>query len=385
MSRNWIALPQRAGETSRQAHADLPPGTYERELSKEGFFGPATHMYHRHPPTGWTKWEGPLRPRAFDLTKLGPSPVSPWEAPLVLGNAHMKLRWWQLSGAMDFLARNADGDELIFVHEGSGDLYCDYGHLTLRAGDYLMLPRSTMWRLDAGAPMALLLIEATGSSYRLPEKGLVGRHAIFDPAVLDLPRIDDAFRAQQTESPWQVVVKRRDEVSSVTFPFNPLDAVGWHGDLAPVRLNVADIRPLMSHRYHLPPSAHTTFLSDRFVVCTFAPRPFETDPGALKVPFFHNNDDFDEVIFYHAGDFFSRDNIKPGMLTFHPCGFTHGPHPKALEAALTPRRAATDEYAVMIDARDALDIGAKASAAEWTGYVQSWQSAASPKATKKVR
>ena len=97
-----------------------------------------------------------------------------------------------------------------------------------------------------------------------------------------------------------------------------------------MRINVRDIRPVMSHRYHLPPSVHTTFLSDRFVVCTFMPRPFETDPGALKVPFFHNNDDYDEVIFYHAGDFFSRDNIHPGMMTFHPGGFTHGPHPKAL-------------------------------------------------------
>ena len=93
----------------------------------------------------------------------------------------------------------------------------------------------------------------------------------------------------------------------------------------------------MSHRYHLPPSVHTTFVADRFVVCTFVPRPFESDPGALKVPFFHTNDDFDEVIFYHAGDFFSRDNIRPGMVTFHPSGFTHGPHPKALRRQLTPQ------------------------------------------------
>jgi homogentisate 1,2-dioxygenase len=373
MSRHWISLPQRAGETSRQAHADLPAGTFERELGKEGFFGPATHMYHRHPPTSWTSWEGPLRPRAYDLTRLAGDVASPWQAPLVLGNAQVKLRWWQIQGPMDYLVRNADGDELIFVHQGRGDLFCDYGRLALKAGDYVMLPRSTMWRIDAGEAMALLLIEATGASYRLPEKGLVGHHAIFDPGVLELPQIDDAFRAQQTDSPWQVKVKRRGEVSTVTFPFNPLDAVGWHGDLAPVRLHVSDIRPLMSHRYHLPPSAHTTFLADRFVVCTFAPRPFETDPGALKVPFFHNNDDFDEVIFYHAGDFFSRDNIKPGMVTFHPCGFTHGPHPKALANALTPKRSNTDEYAVMIDARDALDPGPLMAAAEWTGYVESWQ------------
>ena len=386
MSRRWISLPQRAGETSRQAHADLPAGTFERELGKEGFFGPATHMYHRHPPTGWTGWEGPLRPRAFDLTKLAGETGSPWDAPLVLGNAQVKLRWWQLAGAMEFLARNADGDELLFVHQGKGDLFCDYGHLAVKAGDYVMLPRSTMWRLDApeppGEPMALLLIEATGGSYRLPEKGLVGQHAIFDPGVLDIPQIDDAFRAQQTESRWQVKVKRRGEISTVTYPFNPLDAVGWHGDLSPVRLNIADIRPLMSHRYHLPPSAHTTFLGERFVVCTFAPRPFESDPGALKVPFFHNNDDFDEVIFYHAGDFFSRDNIQPGMVTFHPCGFTHGPHPKALAGMLTPKRNSTDEYAVMIDTRDALDPGPAMAGAEWTGYVESWR--AKPETSAKI-
>ena len=118
------------------------------------------------------------------------------------------------------------------------------------------------------------------------------------------------------------------------------------------RLNVKDIRPLASHRVHLPPSAHTTFVAERFVVATFVPRPFETDPGAIKVPFFHNNDDYDEVIFYHAGDFFSRDNIKPGMMTFHPSGFTHGPHPKALESMLEQKKPATDEVAVMIDARD---------------------------------
>ena len=129
------------------------------------------------------------------------------------------------------------------------------------------------------------------------------------------------------------------QVSTVTYPYNPLDAVGWHGDLAPVRLNVADLRPVASHRYHLPPSVHTTFSRDRFVVCTFAPRPFETDPGALKVPFFHNNDDFDEVLFYHAGDFFSRDHIEAGMMTFHPVGLHPRPAPQGAEEHAEPAQA----------------------------------------------
>ncbi len=376
----YIAFPHIEGVASRQAHADLPPGTYERELGKEGFYGPATQMYHRHPPTGWTSFEGPLRPRAFDLAKLegkdkGNDPSSPWNAAELLSNAALRLRFWRLEGAMSDLARNADGDELIFVHSGEANFYCDYGHLKIATGDYLVVPRGTMWRIDK--PMDLLLIEATGSSYQLPDRGLIGAHAIFDPAMLDVPRIDEAFRDQQQDSgEWRVRIKRENRISTVTYPFNPLDAVGWHGDLAPVRLNIGDIRPLTSHRFHLPPSAHTTFVANRFVVATFAPRPFETDPGAIKVPFFHNNDDYDEVIFYHAGDFFSRDNIRPGMMTVHPCGFTHGPHPKALESMLVQKKPSTDEYAVMIDARDALDIGPAAQAVEWDGYAESWMASA---------
>ncbi len=372
--RKFIALPRVEGRASRQAHCDLPEGTFERELGKEGFFGPATMMYHAHPPTGWLGWEGPLRPRAFDLDKIPGGMASPWKAAPVLSNASVKLRYWRCDRSMDHLVRDADGDELLFLHRGSAELFCDYGHLSLTAGDYLMLPRSTMWRIEVASPVDLLLIECSNGSYTLPEKGLVGQHAIFDPAMLDVPTIDDAFLAQQGEHETAVVIKRQNRLSTVTYPFNPLDAVGWHGDLVPVRINIKHIRPIMSHRQHLPPSAHTTFLGDRFVVCSFVPRPFETDPGAIKVPFFHNNDDYDEVIFYHAGDFFSRDNIKPGMVTWHPCGFTHGPHPKALMRMYEQTKPGTDEYAVMIDARDPLEMGEAAAATEVEAYAQSWRS-----------
>ncbi len=373
---DWI--PVRAGEGlhSRQAHVDLPEGTYEREISKEGFFGPAAFLHHRRPPTGWTRFEGPLRPRAFDLNRLNPGAPSPWAVGRVLGNASTDIRFWKLDGAMPALARNADGDQLLFVHAGAGDFFCDYGRIAYEAGDYLYVPRGTMWRLRPGTPTAILMIEATNTHFRLPDRGLLGPHALFDPALLDTPVMDEVFRAHQDEAGEVAVeIKKRGQVSVVTYPYNPLDAVGWHGDLAPVRLNVRDIRPLNSHRYHLPPSAHSTFVSDRFVVCTFAPRPFETDPGALKVPFFHNNEDYDEVLFYHAGDFFSRDHIEAGMMTFHPTGFTHGPHPKALKNMLVQPKPATDEYAVMIDTRDPLDVGEAAGAVENPAYVDSWKGA----------
>ncbi|TAE32718.1 MAG: homogentisate 1,2-dioxygenase [Alphaproteobacteria bacterium] len=371
--KKYISFPLVQGTASRQAHADLPEGTYEREISKEGFFGPASFMYHPKPPTGWSAFEGPLRPRAFDLTKIGMMHHSPWNTDRILYNAHTEVRYWTLDAAMPSLVRNADGDQLLFIHRGGGDLYCDYGHLAYETGDYIMIPRSTMWRLEPHSVTEVLMIEATNNHYKLPEKGLLGGHAIFDPAMLDIPQMNDAFVAQKHDRETRVEIKKLGVVSVATYPYNPLDAIGWHGDLCVVRLNVRHIRPILSDRYHVPPSVHTTFVTDRFVVCTFAPRPFEGDAGAIKIPFFHNNDDYDEVLFYHAGDFFSRDHIEAGMMTYHPCGFTHGPHPKALKNMLKQSKAATDEYAVMLDTRDALHVGESMGDVELKEYVDSWK------------
>lgn len=373
--RKGITYPHREGICSRQAHADFPKqAIYEREAGRSGFFGPAAHFHHQHPPTGWQEWQGELRPRAFNFNHVEESTqLSPWDVPPLLHNQQCKIRVWKLKQSMPFLARNADGDELLFIHQGSAELYCDYGHLTVKTGDYVLIPRATNWRLEPHEPMFILMIECSDGAFGLPDKGMVGQHAVFDPAVLDVPQINTVFKAQYSEDTTRVLVKRHDQLSTITYPFNPLDAIGWHGDLSVVRINWRDIRPLMSHRYHLPPSAHTTFVGDGFVVCTFVPRPIESDPGALKVPFYHNNDDYDEVLFYHEGDFFSRDNIEAGMVTFHPAGFTHGPHPKAFEAGRQNQKKRTDEVAVMIDTRHALEFSKAAQSVELVDYVYSWR------------
>ncbi|MDG1286598.1 MAG: homogentisate 1,2-dioxygenase [Rickettsiales bacterium] len=377
-----ISFPRIEGDAARQAHCDLPEGTYEREFGKEGFFGPCSHLSHANPPTGWINWEGPLRPQAFDLNKLEGVSNTPWKAQRIMHNHTLDFRIWKTSGKMDHLACNGDGDDLLFVHSGEGSLFCDFGHMTFKSGDYIVLPRALRWRLECKGEATILLMEATNDYFQLPDKGMVGPHAIFDQAMLDVPKIDDAYKAQMSSSEeWNVVIKARGGLSTVTFPFNPLDVVSWHGDNLPVKINWRDIRPLMSHRYHLPPSAHTTFMTSRFVVCTFAPRPAEMDPGALKVPFYHSNNDFDEVIFYHEGEFFSRDNIHPGMLSFHPCGFPHGPHPKAFNIAaeadktrkMTDPPKMLEEVAVMIDTRDAVELDDGIADTEWKGYVDSWK------------
>ena len=133
--KNWIEFPRIEGETSRQAHADLPAGTFEREIGRDGFFGPAAHIYHRHAPTGWTKFEGPLRPRAFDAVAAAALANEPFKAVPLLGNANCQLAIWRIAEAMPHLVRNADGDLLLFIHEGAGELFCDFGHLSYRDGD----------------------------------------------------------------------------------------------------------------------------------------------------------------------------------------------------------------------------------------------------------
>lgn len=375
--RKWFSFPLKEGEASVQAHCDLPENAFEREVGKEGFFGPATHMYHEHAPTGWTEWEGDLRPHAFDTNKVEVDESCPLSAPNLLENANVRVRIWKTSESMKHLVRNGDGDDCLFIHQGEGSLFCDYGHIRFSEGDYLVIPRSTSWRIETEGQVVMLMIEATNSSYMSADRGMVGDHAIFDPAVLVHPKIDDAFNRQKSSNEsWKVHIKSRNKLNRVTYPFNPLDAVGWKGNLTVFRLNWRDIRPLMSHRYHLPPSAHTTFVADGFVICTFVPRPIETDPGALKVPFYHNNDDYDEVLFYHKGDFFSRDNIDAGMITLHPCGFPHGPHPKALAASQSNPKKETDEVAVMIDTRLPLDMTDTAKSVENPDYVYSWRTPA---------
>ena len=361
------------GLTSRQAHVGLPPGTVEEEHGRSGFFGAASHLYRLHPPTAWTKAEGPAVHRALDTHRLPATDDDLWPT-LLLGNAEVNIGFHRrASGRPEFL-RNADGDELHFVHRGTGTLRTEYGPLAYREGDYLLVPRGTTFRFEPATPTDTLVVEAYDSALALPERGLLGRHAVFDPAVLEVPEPE----AVEEEGEFVVVVKREGFDTRVTYPFHPCDVVGWKGDVAPLRLNVADIRPVVSPRYHLPPSAHTTFVGEGFVVCTFAPRPVESDPEALRLPFFHRNIDYDEVLFYHRGTFFSRAGIGEGMVTFHPHGLHHGPQPSAVErdraAGAAPGRTA-DEYAVMVDARRPLHLGPAAADLDVPGYAMSWEQA----------
>ena len=368
-------IPYVRGRVAAQAHVALPDGTVEEEYARNGFFGRYAHLYREHAPVGWTRIEGPLRPRLYDLAAAPPGDYLAGRLP-VLANVDCKVHVAALGDAMPYLFRNADADELLFVHAGGGRLETDFGPLAYEPGDYLVIPRGTAYRLVPSSVTRLLIVETAGE-LAVPDRGMLGQHALFDPAVLDVPSPEERSQLASglggcRPGEWRVVIQRQGALTSVFYPHCPLDAVGWKGTLTVWRLNVRDIRPVSSDRYHLPPSAHTTFVAPNVAICTFAPRPLENgDPRALKVPFYHSNIDFDEVLFYHSGEFFSRDGIQPGMLTFHPQGIHHGPQARA--AARAPAAQRTEEIAVMIDTRRPLDVCSQATAYEVVDYWKSWQ------------
>ncbi len=365
---------QAKGGYSPQAHTAIPEGLYEEEFGRDGFFGPVSQLYHQHPPTGWTRIEGPLRPHAFDATRLAKTANPVPDRTTLLYNDDVSVQIARPEATHDWAFRNADGDELIFVHKGTGCLETDFGPLAFEPGDYLLIPRGTTHRFRLDGAGNFFLVFESRSRFRQPDRGMLGQHALYDQTVLVTP--DPEPMPSEGRKEWEIKIKRLNQLTSVFYPFNPMDVAGWKGDLTVAKLNVRDIRPVMSHRVHLPPSAHTTFLARNFVICSFLPRPLESDPDAERVPFYHRNIDYDEVIFYHEGEFFSRDGIKPGMLTFHPQGIHHGPHPKAVEGSRG--KTETHEIAVMIDTLNPLHMTPEAEASEWADYWKSWQSGKEP-------
>ena len=359
------------GKVTRQAHVDIPEGTVEEEYGRAGFAGRYAHLYRTRPPVEWTAIEGDLRPwavRAQELPGLGEGDYLSGRVTFAW-NEDVALHMSHIDEAMPYCFRNGDGDEVLFVHVGAGRIETDFGPLRYERGDYLVIPRGTVYRLLPDEATRLLVIETRGE-VDLPPKGILGQHALFDPAVINVPEpapVEDDGRSE-----WQLKVQRRGRLTTITYPYHPINVVGWKGDLTVWQLNVRDIRPVLSDRYHLPPTAHATFMANNVVICTFLPRPLETgDPKALKVPFYHSNIDYDEVLFYHDGDFFSREGIAPGMVTIHPAGLPHGAQPGAVKAAEGKTR--TLEQAVMIDTVNPLTVTEKAQMTAWTDYWTSWQ------------
>lgn len=362
---------KRRGKVPNQAHVGIPEGLYEEEHGRNGFVGSVSHLYRTHPPTAWIAIDGKLRPRAFACTQTLKAALSnTTQSVLMMQSQDVLLHMSCRRETMLHFVRNADGDEVHFVHLGTGRFETDYGVLFYEPGDYVVIPKGTTYRIHVDTEPSFSLIMETPIPTVVPDRGPLGQHALFDKGVLLAPELETVEPAETGFRTWEVHIKRQGEWTGVTYPFYPMDVVGWKGDLWVAKLNVRDFRPVVSPRYHLPPSVHQTFQAGGCLISTFTPRPLESDPEALRVPFYHRNTDYDEVLFYHDGEFFSRAGIQAGMLTLHPQGIHHGPQPQAVQAGKTKMH--TTEVAVMIESKTPFTVQPEMEPVEIKDYALSW-------------
>jgi homogentisate 1,2-dioxygenase len=365
------------GTISRQGGVNTPAGTFEESFGRQGFFGPQSKLYRRHPTTDWTRIEGPLQPRALRTYDVSPDDMIDANGlpATLLYNDDVSLSVSRRQESMPLFFRNGDGDELHFIHQGQGRFECDFGVMSFEPGDYILIPRGTNYRFVYTTTENFSLIVESRAPIGFPERGIIGQHAPFDYTLLDTPELEPVRDEDGQE--WELRIKKRGQYTSVFYDFYPMDVVGWHGSLSVLKLNVRDIRPLMSDRIHLPPSAHTTFQASGFVVCTFVPRPLEGDPSARRVPSYHRNVDYDEVFFTHSGEFAlsGKPGARPmGVLTLNPAGLQHGPQPGVEEASRRnwKKDARMEFTAVNLDTEQPMLLTDIATAVEIPDYYTNW-------------
>jgi homogentisate 1,2-dioxygenase len=268
------------------------------------------------------------------------------------------------------LFRNASADEILFVHHGKGTLHSLFGPLPFRDFDYVVIPRTTTYRIEFDGDADLLLIEATGTltipPHYLNPDGQLRLGAPYSERDLHGPaKIQIIDREEATP----VLVKDGQRLTRYVLGQHPFDVVGWDGMVYPFTFNADDFEPITG-RIHQPPPVHQTFDAPGFVVCTFAPRMLDTHPDAIKVPYAHSNVQADEVLYYVRGRFGSRRGVEEASFTLHPRGIPHGPHPGTIVASRDVK--STDELAVMLDTFKPLHLTRQALALDDPQYPYSW-------------
>ena len=251
-------------------------------------------------------------------------------------------------GTGNYFFKNADADEMIFIHKGSGRIDTIYGSLALKYGDYIIIPRGTIYQISFDTSENKLLIVESFTPLETPrryrnEYGQLEEHAPFFERDIRKPT---NLQTHDEKGDFTVLIKKQDFIYPYTYASHPFDAIGWDGNHYPWALSIHDFEPITG-RVHQPPPVHQTFEAHNFVVCSFVPRLFDYHPLAVPAPYNHSNVDSDELLYYVDGDFMSRKNVEQGMLTLHPGGIPHGPHPGTVEKSLGAKE--TRELAVMID------------------------------------
>ena len=357
---------------------------HEEVMGIHGFAGIQSILYHLHPPTRVREIEryrvadleyeesSALRHRLLQTAALEPRGDAISGRVPMMGNNDVALHVSRPVEAMDYWYRFAHGDDVIFVHDGTGTLETQFGTLQYGPGDYLVLPTGVIWRIipDEGVEQRQLHIESFG--HVEPPKRYINRYGQF---LENSPYCERDLRGptelvtHDEVGEFEVHIKARGQITRYRYEHHPLDVVGWDGHLWPYAFNIGDFEPITG-RVHQPPPVHQTFEGPGFVVCSFVPRMYDYHPQAIPAPYNHSNVDSDEVIYYVEGDFMSRKGIERASFTVHPNGIPHGPHPGTYEGSIGKKK--TDELAVMVDTFRPLRLTERASAFDEPSYAMSW-------------
>jgi homogentisate 1,2-dioxygenase len=363
-----------------------PDGTlYSEQLfSTEGFSNDYSLLYHCHPPTEIISTdpaydvipriaeEKMLQHRSFEGFKVKPENdfLQSRKPVLVNSDCHIVLAAPRESMS-GYFYKNADADELIFIHEGSGVLITMYGSIDFRYGDYLVIPRGTIYQINFNDFNNRLFIIESFSPLRYPKRYL----SKYGQLLENSPYCERDIRGpihlvtQDLKGDFLIKTRKRGRMYGLHYGHHPFDVVGWDGYCYPFAFSIHDFEPITG-RVHQPPPTHQTFEANNFVVCSFVPRLYDYHPDSIPAPYNHSNIDSDEVLYYVDGEFMSRKNVTRGMITLHPAGIPHGPHPGAVEKSIGKKE--TGELAVMVDTFHPLQLTTDALDIENLGYVMSW-------------
>ncbi len=357
---------------------------YEQLFGTEGFSGMASLLYHTHRPTQ-IKNIGKvhdLTPTVAVSNNITPRRLLGFK--VTPANDYLESRKYQLVNSDCYISlaaprqsmtgyfyKNAQADEVIFIHKGSGMLKTMLGNIPFEYGDYLVIPRGMIYQMHFDGEENRLLIVESFSPVYTPKRyrnwfGQLLEHSPFCERDYKLPQ---DLETHDEKGSFIVKVKKQNLVHEIEYVTHPFDVVGWDGYNYPYGFSIHNFEPITG-RVHLPPPIHQTFETSTFVICSFCPRLYDYHPLAIPAPYNHSNIDSDEVLYYVDGDFMSRNNVEQGMITLHPAGIPHGPQPGAMERSIG--KTETNELAVMIDTFKPLQITTDALSIEDPDYVNSW-------------
>ena len=357
---------------------------YEQLFGTVGFDGMSSLLYHVHRPTQVKEIVGAkdvapkialeknmrsLRLHGFNVAPVADHLES--RKPILVNSDLQIVLAAPTAKTVDYFYKNADCDEMIFIHKGTGKLRTFLGSIDFAYGDYLVIPRGMIYQLEFdSADNRHFIVESHHPLYT-PKRyrnwfGQLLEHSPYCERDIRRPQ---NLETHDQKGDFRMLIKKQGMLHELIYATHPFDVVGWDGYNYPYAFSIHDFEPITG-RVHQPPPVHQTFETKAFVVCSFCPRLYDYHPQSIPAPYNHSNIDSDEVLYYVDGDFMSRNDVAAGHISLHPAGIPHGPHPGAMERSIGKKE--TDELAVMVDTFKPLQVTEEALKIDDGKYWNSW-------------